>query len=444
MLLGLDDTDSPRGGCTTHFALEAAAALKREHGLVLRDLPRLVRLNPNIPWKTRGNAAVALDLGVPTGEGGKLVGVALEGTEIVVQRNAKDVPAEEKHLATLENLMRTLCELDAEGTDPAFVASARPLPTWLYDDAVKDVVAVGRVREFLEGEGNRVLWRGHGDGRGIVGACAALAYPRANSTFEIIAYRRRERWGTKREVNWDSVERMDRQFPETYHNLDRVNRHIAIAPSTPCPLLFGVRATRPDGLREAAATVVASEPWGGWFLFETNQGTDSHVVESTIAQARPMTTVNVLGSVASAPRRITGGHVIVGLEDGAGGLLECAAYEPTKEFRRVVGSLAVGDRVRAVGAIRDDRRTLNLEKLEVVSLVQRTRVSANPICPRCGARTKSAGRAAPFRCPRCGGKLPKGAGEPVPPAGLPVLGWHEVPISARRHLSKPVDPHGYM
>ncbi|MEM2849890.1 MAG: hypothetical protein QXI36_06425, partial [Candidatus Bathyarchaeia archaeon] len=57
--IGIDDTDSLRGGCTTYVAtvlIEKLAKLNVE----FQDYPALVRLNPNIPWKTRGNGAVAL------------------------------------------------------------------------------------------------------------------------------------------------------------------------------------------------------------------------------------------------------------------------------------------------------------------------------------------------------------------------------------------------
>ena len=58
--VGLDDTDSLRGGCTTYTASILVEQLSRLEGLTFLDYPNLVRLNPNIPWKTRGNGAVCL------------------------------------------------------------------------------------------------------------------------------------------------------------------------------------------------------------------------------------------------------------------------------------------------------------------------------------------------------------------------------------------------
>lgn len=444
MHIGIDDTDSPAGGCTTHFALEAAAALQREHGLVLAALPRLVRLNPNIPWKTRGNAALGLVAGAGSAGETEVVGSSANGTPILLDPAAAATPPGPEHLATLERLCAKWCDLEAPGTDPAFVLSPHRLPDRLYEEAVKEVVTPATVAKFLAENERGVLVAAHGDGRGVVGAAAATAYPARDSTFEFIAYRRQERWGTPRRVAFDSVDRMDRAFPSTYHNLDRRNRHIAVAPATPCPVLFGIRAVAPGELRSAAAAIDAGEPWGGWMLFETNQGTDAHVVETTIAQAEPMRTVSVEGAVSGVPSRLRGGHVVFSICDAGGDALACAAYEPTKEFRDVVSVLAVGDRVRAVGAIRGNRRTLNLEKLQVIELSRGPSARRSPPCPRCETSMKSSGARGPWRCRKCGAKQAMVHSPPSARRDLPRLGWYEVPICARRHLARPLDPHGHL
>ena len=58
MYLGLDDTDSPDGMCTTYLAALIAEALEAG-GCTVKNM-RLIRLNPNVPWKTRGNAGVCI------------------------------------------------------------------------------------------------------------------------------------------------------------------------------------------------------------------------------------------------------------------------------------------------------------------------------------------------------------------------------------------------
>ena len=57
--LGFDDTDSSQKGCTTYTAALLVEHLS-QHGARFVDYPNLIRLNPNVPWKTRGNGALCL------------------------------------------------------------------------------------------------------------------------------------------------------------------------------------------------------------------------------------------------------------------------------------------------------------------------------------------------------------------------------------------------
>ncbi|HYY92168.1 MAG TPA: tRNA(Ile2) 2-agmatinylcytidine synthetase, partial [Candidatus Dormibacteraeota bacterium] len=59
--IGIDDTDSESGGCTTYTAAVLFQELCKR-GVQPSDFPWLVRLNPNIPWKTRGNGALSLHI----------------------------------------------------------------------------------------------------------------------------------------------------------------------------------------------------------------------------------------------------------------------------------------------------------------------------------------------------------------------------------------------
>ena len=78
--IGIDDTDSPRGGCTTYTMSILSDRLQHEE-LELDGYPCLVRLNPNVPWKTRGNAATALHLKVPKNRIGEVKEAAIKTVE---------------------------------------------------------------------------------------------------------------------------------------------------------------------------------------------------------------------------------------------------------------------------------------------------------------------------------------------------------------------------
>ena len=61
MLIGIDDTDSQRGMCTTYLGTMLKKALEQE--LDDNIELRLIRLNPTIRFKTRGNASICISIG---------------------------------------------------------------------------------------------------------------------------------------------------------------------------------------------------------------------------------------------------------------------------------------------------------------------------------------------------------------------------------------------
>ena len=48
-----------QGGCTTYLATYLIEEIINKGGQII-DLPNLIRLNPDVPFKTRGNGAVAI------------------------------------------------------------------------------------------------------------------------------------------------------------------------------------------------------------------------------------------------------------------------------------------------------------------------------------------------------------------------------------------------
>jgi tRNA(Ile2)-agmatinylcytidine synthase len=58
VIIGLDDTDSVDGMCTTYIGTLIVGAIRDLDRNLIREPPKLLRLNPNNPYKTRGNGAV--------------------------------------------------------------------------------------------------------------------------------------------------------------------------------------------------------------------------------------------------------------------------------------------------------------------------------------------------------------------------------------------------
>jgi tRNA(Ile2)-agmatinylcytidine synthase len=89
-----------------------------------------------------------------------------------------------------------------------------------------------------------------------------------------------------------------------------------------------------------------------------------------------------------------------------------------------------------LGEMREHPRTLNVEKVNVTALSEKTIKISNPVCGGCGKRMQSAGKGQGYRCRECRTR----SKEPVTEKRTRwvALGWYEPPASARRHLSKPL------
>ncbi|NMC60899.1 MAG: tRNA(Ile2) 2-agmatinylcytidine synthetase, partial [Candidatus Methanofastidiosa archaeon] len=66
MIIGLDDTDSVNGMCTTYIGTLIVESIKDMDRTLIKEPPRLIRLNPNNPYKTRGNGAVSIRIAEKT------------------------------------------------------------------------------------------------------------------------------------------------------------------------------------------------------------------------------------------------------------------------------------------------------------------------------------------------------------------------------------------
>ncbi len=412
--IGIDDTDSPSGMCTTYVAARALKAVE-ELGAKAIDYPWLVRLNPNCPHKTRGNAALCLPLEV---EGPSFPHVWERVLEVV------------EELADVGN-----------GADPGVAAFSEETRAHLlpfYYRAVREIVEVEEALELAERYA-LAYWR-HGEGRGIVGAVAATgADLRTLTTYELLAYRKREMWGKERWVDPESVIKMDSLYGYcTFDNFDYEKGEVRLTPHTPCPVLLGIRGTSPDVLPEALSVLVLGEPYDFYQVFRTNQATDMHYTPSSVSELRPLTSAVVRGRVVGRPTIGPGGHVFFELDDGTG-RVKVAVYEPTGSIRKVVLKLVEGDVVEVYGSVKPKPQglTLNLEKLRVIEL-RPLFVMRAPRCPACGRTMESAGRGQGYRCDRCGYSDPRAHKVQVEVEREIAPGIYEVAVSARRHLVRPL------
>jgi tRNA(Ile2)-agmatinylcytidine synthase len=429
--VGIDDTDSPKGGCTTWALTEL---LREIDDLDLIGYPRLVRLNPNVPFKTRGNAALSACWGHGTGKPIK-VGEFKGKPLMSYPRGRRTTRAEQD--ALLEKVVRIVkrsAQWGQKGTDPAISISDRLLPEELYWRTVREKVTPAQAKEFLSTVPGSVSIA-YGDGQGAVGATASIAWPARKHTWEIIAYRPRERWGTKRVVSGDSVRVMDSEFPETFLSWDDKTRRVLITPHTPCPILFGIRARKPDHLPGALARI-ESEPFDRWVIFKSNQATGDHLQEVAISEAGAGTSPVLKGRVLRPPKTLRGGHVLFELADPSGEM-PCLVFEPTKTLPPVARQLKPGDQLKVWGSLSWDEkeRTLRVEGMKVLRLAPSWKKLSNPVCPSCGHSTSSLGKGKGFRCKKCRVTVPSESAPSAPETRADFRGTHMPTFSARRHLA---------
>ncbi|MDY6765637.1 MAG: tRNA(Ile)(2)-agmatinylcytidine synthase [Halobacteria archaeon] len=394
--------------CTTYLATLIAESVS-EVGVVKDSL--LVRLNPNIPYKTRGNACLALH-------------IETDGPEQVKEVKSKTIDLIEEN---------AVFEDDKTNPGVAFLEDNEP-PQDLSNftlEAVRSVKEIDEAKELANSLG--IETHGWKMGRGVIGAIAAVGASGAfdDWTYELIAYRGREEWGEKRGVDYDSFFEADTAtYPSTWDTVDYSTGSVVAVPNTNGPVIYGLRGTL-KGVWKANSYVSVDTPVKHVRVFRTNQGTDYHLINAEIGEVEDYRSYRLTGRVGEPPETIEGGHVFFTLRDGENSI-KCAAFEPTKAFRKLIRDLREGDRITVCGGVKNG--TLNVEKMNVHELNDTELV--NPVCDGCGKRMKSAGKDQGYRCRDCGTTAQEKVEERV--ERFLEEGWYEVPPSARRHIAKPL------
>ena len=423
MHIGIDDTDSTRNGCTTYIAALLVEKLEKLRVRFI-DYPNLIRLNPNVPWKTRGNGALCLRF-----------------------EFEEEFEASVKEAAI--GLVEENSDLNFKGTDPGIVFfKSRQIPEELKafaKNAETGIVTLKEATKLISRFRGEAL--GFNTCRGIIGALAAIGETlEGDHTYELIAYRAKENRGSKRQVDEDSIFEMDRLTqPYTFNNVDLEKHRIIITPRGPDPILLGIRCETPETVKKAFTMVKTLEPVERWVVFRTNQGTDAHLSRaSTLNELKPYSSVIARGVVSRNPHVVPMRHVIFSIKDSTNEV-DCAAYEPTGELRKVAKELIEGDEVEVYGAVRSRQKgtclTLNLEKINILTLASHL-TYRNPKCQSCGKRLESMGKGQGYRCKKCG--MRHSAAKKV--AGTAerrvTLGLYVTSTRSQRHLTKPLRRYG--
>lgn len=414
--IGFDDTDSLKGSCTTHLATTLINEIFDQ--VVFLDFPNLIRLNPNIPYKTRGNGAVA---------------IRVKGL-----KEDLDFCKEMTH-----KLVKKMARIEDENTNPGIVFVENKIPKEVVEFSQRAMWSVLTIKE-AEGFQNfdNISLEKFGNGRGIIGALGAIGNTLQNDfTYEHLSYREENNFGKKRMINEESVFIADKETPLTFSNIDYEYNAIMITPRGADPVFSGIRGETVEAISKAWALIDPLEPIAMKMIFRTNQHTNEHFVkEFKISELEPHLSIISSGEVSKNPHYIEGSHLIFSFKDDTGEI-DAAAYEPTKRFRGEISNLKKGDKITVFSGVRPQGNnhpmTVNIERLIVNELITLTK-SENPFCDKCGARLKSAGKNKGFKCPKCSTiyRDKKPTMQTIPRK----INKQEYlpPIVAHRHLTRPI------
>ena len=410
--VGFDDTDSPKGMCTTFLAYKIVDLLQKENAEFL-DFPRLIRFNPNIPWKTRGNGAVSIKI----------------KTKNTSKIKNQIINLVSKYSDTKNGANPGLVFLENNSIPTAFVEFSN-LAMW-------QLINRKNAKKFAKKNNIEIFYQGNG--QGLVGAIGAIGYDFEDHTLELLSYRKKSKFGKERKISAESVKNMQQKtFPNTFNSFDTKKGRILITPHGPDPVFYGVRGENVDSLVYATQILKSSEQLDGYLIFKSNQGTGDHLKNELDFQTmKPFASGKITGIVCNSPNIVKGGHVFFKIRS-KNHEFWCAVYKPTG-ISTVASKLIKGDKIHVGGGVRKASknfpRMINLEFIEIINL-QRDLSMSNPICKICNKKMKSKGKNQGFQCIRCKKKSSKKIIIETPRKIKKQL--YLPRLSAHRHLTRPM------
>lgn len=390
--LGLDDTDTLAAGCTT-FSLHHLLTQLPNH-VEIGEL-RLVRLWPFAQQRTRGNAAVAVELNTS---------------------NVNDlIRFLDAHWASeLQPLAGAITDTDEHKrlqspTDPGMVWFEHlPVPSDFYLHAVRRHVRLDEVPEATRSWG----------GMGRIGATAAVLWPQRYITWEAIAWRQEKKWNTtERKVCEDALGQVS-NLEGTFLTRDPRTQRSLISPRSTCPVLFGVRGRTEDSAALSASMLIEAESTEAVLssrVFATNQASDDHLETMHTAE---------VSSIEILPRGTTAINTKAGV---------WMAFSESGDVKKLAQTLKPGDTIEGFG-LAPEEGVLHLEKLRIA--VKKT-LLIRPTCPKCDRTMKSMGQGQGVRCPEC--KQRQEVGWDAAPSNEENGNWVQPPSDSRRHLAQPLE-----
>jgi len=275
--IGFDDTDSPTGMCTTFLAYKIVDLLQKQKTEFL-DFPKLIRFNPNIPWKTRGNGAVSLK--IKTNQPSK------------IKKQIKNLVS--KYSDTKNGANPGLVFFESDSIPSEFTKFSN-LALW-------QLINRNNAKKFVKK--NNLDFYYEGNGQGLIGAISAIGYDFSDHTLELLSYRKKRKFGKERIISADSVKKMqENTFPHTFNSFDTKKSRVLIMPHGPDPVFYGVRGENVNSLVTATKILQSNEKLDGYMIFKSNQGTGDHLKNELNSKTmKPYASGTLIGIVSNTQK----------------------------------------------------------------------------------------------------------------------------------------------
>ena len=390
--LGLDDTDTLASGCTT-FSLHLLLAQLPNH-VEIGEL-RLVRLWPFAQQRTRGNAAVAVELNTS---------------------NVNDLIRflDAYWTAELEPLAGAITDNDEH---KRLQSPTAPGMVWFEQLPVHPEFYLGAVRRHISLDEVPVATKSWG-GMGRIGATAAILWPQHSITWEAIAWRKEAKWNTtERKVCAQALAQVS-ALDGTFLTRDPRTQRSLISPRGTCPVLFGVRGRSHDSAALSASILIdaaSTEPVISSRVFATNQASDDHLETMHTAE---VSTIEILPRGTTAISTTTGTWM---------------AFSESGDVKNLAQTLKPGDIIEGFG-LAPEEGVLHLEKLRIAV---KKALRVRPTCSQCERTMKSMGQGQGVRCPEC--KQRQEVAWEADTSNEETSHWVQPPSDSRRHLARPLE-----
>jgi len=415
--IGLDDTDTLSGGCTTyefHLLIQSLTKSSREGSpWGIPSDSRLVRLWPFASKRTRGNAALASKIEINKENETQLFEYLDAWYRELIERVSKLKVIQSHH-----------SNREQAAPEPCLIFSRKQYPDF-YWSAVRGNINIEYAESLISKDKNVRIWGDERKRAGLIGGLAAISWIGLNDhTWELTAYRNESMYSKERVLVPKTVINMSNQYSNTILNRDPNSEKTLISPRTPCPVLYGIRSECSDEAINAhkyLQSITGNEQCKSFQVWRTNQATGDHIKEE------------FQGHLTSNPKINRGGHISIEVKGVAPDYQNFVlmAFHEAGPLNKLATVLKMGDLIAWQG-LKSPSGEIHLERLKLIQATPREK--KRPKCS-CGNKLKSAGKNQSLRCEKCELTYPRlWVGKKIKPSY-----WVEPNPSERRHLAKPLD-----